>query len=200
MSTTVIAKTALIEAMQVFWRLTAVRECSKRIMELSKDRQKLKSERAEASKLRDRIQGEGLGTKLNRSSKKRYVVDEEAFYNQREEDENKKDGDIDEKKPVSRPGRQMEKAEKEPNLARRLGLDEDQTEKSKEDLEKEQKRKKNKEELEKEKEIDEVRKIIESGSNLNKYIIDVDLLGTDIGSPNNPKGPSQPPANQKGTF
>lgn len=142
-------------------------------------------ERAEASQLRDRIQGEGSSRKSSKSSKRRYVVDEDAFYNQRDDAEGNHEKVMSEKKASSKQAGGYDRQEKEPNLARKLGLEEEHTEKSKEELEKEQKRKKNKEELEKEKEIDEVRKIIESGSNLNKYIKEVDLLGTDIGDSNN---------------
>jgi len=164
----------------------AVRECSKRILELAEDRQRLKAERAEASTLRDRIQGQGKSGKTSRSSKKRFVIDEEAFYNQKA-GAGSENSSLSKKKKTE--GEGYDRESREPNLARRLGLDEDADQKSKEEIEKEKNRKKTKEELEKEKEIDEVRKIIENDSHLDKYIKEVDLLGIDV----NESSPSQSP-------
>lgn len=97
--------------------------------------------------------------------RKKYVIDEDAFYNQRDDEE------IDEKKPQKYDG-----YKNEPNLARKLGLEEDGAQ----EKPKEANKKKTKEELEKEKEIDEVRQIIEKDTGFNKYIKEVDLLGLDI--------------------
>lgn len=154
-----------------------MRECSKRILELAEDRPRLKDERAEAANLRKRIQGEGKDSKTSSKSRRRYVVDEEAFYNQ-------KDGGDDDRKTGSggnrAPGSSYDVPLKEPNLARKLGLEDDPNEEPKPASDKDKNRKKTKEELEKEKEIDEVRKIIENDGKLNKYIKEVDLLGVDV--------------------
>lgn len=62
-----------------------VRECAARIIELSKDRQKLRETRKESSKLRERIIGTS-DDKVRRSharssgAKKKFVLDEDAFY------------------------------------------------------------------------------------------------------------------------
>ena len=61
-----------------------MRECSKRILELARDRQKLKAERADSISLKKRIQGEGKDKKNKDRSKRKYVIDEDAFYNQKE--------------------------------------------------------------------------------------------------------------------
>lgn len=144
---------------------------------MAADRGKLKAERHEAKELRNRIQGEGRDSRNTGKSKKRYVVDEEAFYNQ-------KDNDDDHKQPTSSPKKPPTQAydshPKEPNLARKLGLDDEEAEPSAKPSDKDKNKKKTKEELEKEKEIDEVRKIIENDSKLNKYIKEIDLLGVDI--------------------
>jgi len=166
-------------------RLTEVRECCKRILELARDRQKLKQERAESGKLKKRIQGEGSNKPRREGApreKKRYVIDEDAFYNQKDGEE---DGDENPKPKTggsgTSPQKKYDSQHKEPNLARRLGLDEEAMEKDKADKEKDKNRKKTKEELEQEKEIDEVRQIIEGdNSKFNKYIKEVDLLGLDI--------------------
>ena len=107
--------------------------------------------------------------------RKKYVIDEDAFYNQREDEE------IDEKKP-----QKYDSYKNEPNLARKLGLEDD----SAPEKPKEANKKKSKEDLEKEKEIDEVRQIIEKDTGFNKYIKEVDLLGLDIEA--EPKKNSQP--------
>lgn len=140
---------------------------------MSKDRHKLKEQRQESSKLKKRITGESSsGSKSSKSTvgKKKYVIDEDAFYNQKEGEDS--DGMEEDK------GKKSSKYDKpmgEPNLAKKLGLDEDPEEKA--NREKDKDRKKTKEELEKEKEIDEVRQIIEGSSKFNKYIKEVDLLG-----------------------
>lgn len=153
----------------------AIRECSRRILELAKDRPRLKQERAESGKLRKRIQSEGSSSKG--SGKKRYVIDEDAFYGSG----NAEGG---EDQPVSKktPTKPYDAAPKgEVSLARRLGLQEgpeDPTQPV------DKTKKKSKEELEKEKEIDEVRQIIEGDQGgLNKYIKEVDLLGIDLDVP-----------------
>lgn len=160
----------LIEDSQVIDESTKVRECSRRIVELSKNRQELKECRLEASKLKKRIQGidsKQKTTSLTNSSKKRYVIDEDAFYNQKGDLE---DEEIQEKNGIS--SKKGNTKENEPNLARKLGLDEESVEQAKKDKNK----KLSKEEIEKQKEIDEVRKIVEGGSRINKYIKEVDLL------------------------
>lgn len=154
-----------------------MRECTKRILELADDRAKLKAERAEAKDLRGRIQGEGKDTRNANKNKKRYVVDEEAYYNRKDEDDDTKKANTGTK---SSPSKQYDSHPREPNLARKLGLDEDDAEEVKAKTEKDKNKKKTKEELEKEKEIDEVRKIIENDSKLNKYIKEIDLLGIDV--------------------
>jgi hypothetical protein len=159
-----------IEGSLVSAIIRTVRECSRRIVELSKNRQELKECRVEASKLKKRIQGidsKQKTTSLTTSSKKRYVIDEDAFYNQK--------GDMDDEEIQEKDGKSQKKEDSknnEPNLARKLGLDEESVEQAKKDKNK----KLSKEELEKQKEIDEVRKIVEGGSRINKYIKEVDLL------------------------
>ena len=154
-----------------------MRECSKRILELARDRQKLKAERADSISLKKRIQGEGKDKKNKDRSKRKYVIDEDAFYNQKEGGEDEKISPSKSKEEISK---RYDRPLGEPNLAKKLGLDDEAVEKSKEEKEKEKNRKKTKEELEKEKEIDEVRQIIENDSHLNKYIKEVDLLAFDI--------------------
>ena len=175
----------------------AVRECSKRIMELADDRQRLKDERSDASTLRNRIQGQGKNGKTSQAGKKQFVIDEDAFYN-------RKAGDASEKTALSNKkqsqGGACDKQQSGPNLARRLGLDEDTVEKSKEEIEKEKNRKKTKEELEKEKEIDEVRQIIENDSHLDQYIKEVDLLGIDVNESSPTESPKKSGIEQKGTH
>lgn len=153
----------------------AIRECSRRILELAKDRPRLKQERAESGKLRKRIQSEGSSGKG--SGKKRYVIDEDAFYGNSNNDAGEDAAPT--KKPAPKPYDAQPKGEV--SLARRLGLQEgpeDPTQKE------DKTKKKTKEELEKEKEIDEVRQIIEGDQGgLNKYIKEVDLLGIDLDVP-----------------
>lgn len=162
-----------------------VRECTRRILDLSKDRQKLKSERNDASKLRKRITGESSKSTSSKATvgRKKYVIDEDAFYNQREDEE------IDEKKP-----QKYDSYKNEPNLARKLGLDEDASPEKPKDANK----KKTKEDLEKEKEIDEVRQIIEKDTGFNKYIKEVDLLGLDLDSEPQ-KHPEKQPESSRGS-
>ena len=179
--------------------VTLVRECSKRILELAKDRQKLKQERADSGKLKKRIQGEGSGKprKSGDPKEKRYVIDEEAFYNQKDgddEDENSSGQKTKKTLGANTSPKKYDAQLKEPNLARRLGLDEEAMEKTKAEQDKDKNRKKTKEELEKEREIEEVRQIIEGDAKFNKYIKEVDLLGIDIddhSSPNQPTGASK---------
>lgn len=116
---------------------------------------KLKAERLESAKLRKRIYGEGATKKSSSSSKKKYVIDEEAYYNQKDGEDDADDDNGKPKNNTGTGGQGYDKMMKEPNLARKLGLDEEAIEKSKVELDKN--RKKTKEELEREKEIDEVR-------------------------------------------
>ena len=135
---------------------------------MSKDRNKLREERAEAVKTRKKIcsgntyknelfRQAGGGTGTASTGQRRYVVDEEAFFNAQEEKTGEEMGDKGQK-----------------SLGNRLGLEEE-TEEPKKDPTK----KKTAEELEKEKEIEEVRKIIGDGKELQglgKYMKEVDLL------------------------
>jgi hypothetical protein len=105
------------------------------------------------------------------------VIDEDAYYNQKDNVEEEKKGISPSKKT---PGASYDSHPKEPNLARKLGLNDEDDEDTLAQKAKDKNRKKTKEELEKEKEIDEVRQIIENDSKLSKYIKEVDLLGVDL--------------------
>lgn len=157
-----------------------MRECTKRILELSEDRQKLKAERAEAKDLRWRITGEGQDGSRHRGTKRRYVVDEEAYYAQGSAHGGGKDGKAESGQQASAGKKTPYDAPPQPaNLARKLGLEDDESDSPKKPADGKPK-KKSKEELEKEKEIDEVRQIIEADSALGRYIKEVDLLGVDV--------------------
>lgn len=152
----------------------AIRECSKRIVEMSKDRQKLKAERNESAALKKRMQQLG-SVKRGRQLKQRYVIDEDAFYSQKEGEEETAT------KKTSGQKNGGSKKPMESNLAKKLGLDEDDPE-EKAHREKRKGAKMSKEEMEREKEKNEVREIIEKDSLFNKYIKEVNLLGSDANS------------------
>lgn len=182
----------------------------KKIIELSKDRSKLKEERNTAAAYRKKlISGGTLKNELFKSeqsssgpgrnpapSYKRYVVDEEAYFNEqdRQRDEGMGEGKTILTTTKKETGSTQTPYDKfsEPNLAKKLGLapetDEDIVGKKSDP-----KRKKTKEELEKEQDIAEVQKIISEGGStlpdLSKYMREeVDLLGIDITTPAQPTG------------
>lgn len=187
-----------------------VRETVKKILDLSKDRTKLKEERATAAAYKRKLvsggtlknelfRSEQTGTGAGRTSSstyKRYVVDEEAYFNEEQRISQEGTGEgktilSANKKLVGTSQTPYDKFA-EPNLAKKLGLaaetDEDIVGK-KDDP----KRKKTKEEIEKEQDIAEVHKIINDGENtlpdLSKYMREeIDLLGVDISAPDAPSG------------
>lgn len=105
---------------------------------MSKDRQQLREARKESSKLRKRITGTsdaGLKRKSRKGRKKRFVIDEDAFYAG--------------KKMTSSKTKKTSKDD-EFSLAKKLGLDIDTLEQAKKMQAQKNKKKKTKAELEQE--------------------------------------------------
>ncbi len=128
-----------------------VRETVKRILTLSKNKNKLRQERADAAALRKKLSvGLSIKQELFKSngSTRRMVVDEDAFFDQQETKAiNNKQNPETEMKEKEEPKKTSYDKMGEPNLARKLGLEPetdeaivkktDSKKKSKEDLEKE---------------------------------------------------------------
>merc|ERR1711976_428294 len=167
----------------------AVRECAKRIMELSTDREKLREARQESAKLRQRIVGKGGGTygfnnNLN-------PINEDAFYNKesskrdrnRYNDRSRSSSSEKEDRDRYRPYDKKEKGEI--SLAERLGMKNNGD--NKEDAEHIKKRSK-----EDQKEVDEVKKILSMpGENMKNYMADFDVFADDTPISNNQAPPAQ---------
>lgn len=171
----------LVRHIKVYF-LIKVRECSKRIMELAEDRPKLREVRKKALKLRKNIEGassfQGSANKKgSKNEKKRWMINEDAFYN-RTSSKSKKKG--------------KSKTVDSVSLAKKLGLDEDILEQAKKIQQekdraaKDSKYAKAKQEqdvsifggtADDQKEIDEVKAIIEEGNMFDQYIEEIDLLG-----------------------
>ena len=124
----------------------------KKIIELSKNKNKLRTERAEAAALRKKLAvGISMKNELFKSngSSRRMVVDEEAFFNQHEtkvivKEKNKGESEMNEKEVEKKVGYDKYN---EPNLAKKLGLE---AETDEEIVRKKDNKKKTKEDLEKE--------------------------------------------------
>jgi len=135
MSTTVMEP---IEDIPVPRIVKIVRECARRILEMAEDRPKLRELRKEAATLKKRISGmknTRNPSSYNKSggSKRRWEIDEDAFYNRQ--------------KPVQK--KQITNTDKyddykESTLAKKLGLDEDVLEQAKKLQEEKDKMKKDK--------------------------------------------------------
>ena len=154
----------------------AVRECCKRIIEISNDREKLREARQESNKLRQRI----VGTKGGMSGGafgEHFKVDEEAFYkNEKRRPQKKiKAPDGYQKSPEKGSGHNEynpPKERKELTLAEKLGLKEGHEE------DKEHVKKRTKED---QKEVEEVKKILaHPGENMANFLgDDIDIFAVE---------------------
>ena len=153
----------------------AVRECCKRIIEISNDREKLREARQESNKLRQRIVGTKGGTS-GQAFGEHFKVDEEAFYKNEKRRPQKKTKSPDGYQKSPEKGDRNEfnppKQRKELTLAEKLGLKEGHEE------DKEHVKKRTKED---QKEVEEVKKILaQPGENMANFLgDDIDIFAVE---------------------